>query len=104
MLALARCARQGGAFALGALDRAGGADVVEPALECGDAVAGQAAVRLDLGLAGPPGADAADAAPGAEAPQGGPHASHAGHVVLELGELDLELALRRVGVPGEDVE
>ena len=33
-----------------------------------------------------------------------PQAAHPGHVVLELGELDLELALGAVGVAGEDVE
>ena len=33
-----------------------------------------------------------------------PEAPHAGHVVLELGQLDLQLALGRVGVVGEDVE
>ena len=33
-----------------------------------------------------------------------PEAAHAGHVVFELGQLDLELALGRVGVVGEDVE
>ena len=34
----------------------------------------------------------------------GPPAPHAGEVVLQLRELDLELALRRVCVVGEDVE
>ena len=34
----------------------------------------------------------------------GPQPAHAGQVVLELGQLDLELALGRVGVVGEDVE
>ena len=33
-----------------------------------------------------------------------PHASHARDVVLELRELDLELALGADGVLGEDVE
>ena len=33
-----------------------------------------------------------------------PQPAHAGKVVLELGQLDLELALGRVGVVGEDVE
>ena len=42
--------------------------------------------------------------PGAEALEVGPQAPHAREVVLELGELDLELALGRVGVVGEDVE
>ena len=78
--------------------------MVEPAAERGDAVARQPAVGLDLGLARAPGADAADAAARAEALEMRPQAAHAGHVVLELGELDLELALGRVGVAGEDVE
>jgi hypothetical protein len=34
----------------------------------------------------------------------GPQTPHAGHVVLQLRELDLELALGRVGVVGEDAE
>ena len=33
-----------------------------------------------------------------------PQPAHAGQVVLELGQLDLELALGGVGVVGEDVE
>ena len=33
-----------------------------------------------------------------------PQPAHAGEVVLELGELDLELAVGRVGMVGEDVE
>ena len=33
-----------------------------------------------------------------------PQSAHAGEVVLELGELDLELSGRAVGVVGEDVE
>jgi hypothetical protein len=33
-----------------------------------------------------------------------PQAAHAGHVVFELGQLDLHLALGGVGVAGEDVE
>ncbi len=42
--------------------------------------------------------------PCAEALEVGPQPPHAREVVLELGELDLELALGRVGVVGEDVE
>ena len=78
--------------------------MVEAAAERGDAVAREPAVGLDLGLAGASGADAADAAPGAEAFEVRPQAAHAGHVVFELGELDLHLAFSRVGVGGEDVE
>ena len=96
--------RQVRALALGALDGAVGAHVVEPAAQRGDAVARQAAVGLDLGLARATGADAADAAARAETLEVRPQAAHAGHVVLELGQLDLELALGRVGVAGEDVE
>ena len=96
--------RQVRALALGALDGAVGAHVVEPAAQRGDAVARQPAVGLDLGLARSPGADAADAAARAETLEMRPQAAHAGHVVLELGQLDLELALGRVGVAGEDVE
>ena len=33
-----------------------------------------------------------------------PHAAHAGQLVLELGQFDLQLALRRVRVGGKDVE
>ncbi len=64
-----------------------------------DAVAGEPAVGLDLALARAPGAD-----PTAEALEVGPQPSHAGHVVFELGQLDLQFALGRVGVVGEDVE
>ncbi len=79
-------------------------EVLEPAAQSGDAVAGEPAVGLDLGLARAPGADAAVHAAGAEALEVGPEPPHAGHVVFELGQLDLELALGRVGVVGEDVE
>ena len=41
---------------------------------------------------------------GAEPLEVGPQAPHPREVVLELGELDLELALGGVGVGGEDVE
>ena len=71
----------------------------EPAAQGGDPVAGEAAVGLDLALTRAPGAD-----PAAEPLEVGPEPPHAGEVVLELGELDLQLALGRVGVVGEDVE
>ena len=76
----------------------------EPAAQGGDPVARQAAVGLDLRLARTPGPDAAVHAARAEALEVGPEAPHAREVVLELGELDLELALGRVRVVGEDVE
>ena len=99
--------RDGGqvrALALGALGRAGGLDLLEAALEDRDAVARQPAIGLDLRLARAAGADAAHAAAGAETLEVRPQAAHAGHVVFELGELDLHLALGRVRVAGEDVE
>ena len=71
----------------------------EPALQRGDPVARQPAVGLDLRLARAPGADAA-----AEPLEVRPQAAHPREVVLELRQLDLELALGAVGVGGEDVE
>ena len=65
----------------------------------GDPAPGHPAVGLELRLAGAPRADAA-----AEALEVLPHASHPRKVVLELRELDLELALRRSRMLGEDVE
>ena len=59
----------------------------------------QPAVGLELALARAPRADAA-----AEPLEVLPHAAHAREVVLELRELDLELALARDGVLREDVE
>ena len=92
------------ALALGAHDGARRFDVVEPPPQGRDAVAREPPVRLDLRLARASRADAADAAAGAETLEVRPQASHAGHVVLELGQLDLELAVGGVGVTGEDVE
>ena len=99
-----RDAGQVRALALGAHHLAVGLDVLEPPPQRGDAVAREPAVGLDLRLARAPGADAADAAAGAETLEVRPQAAHAGHVVLELRQLDLELALGGVGVAGEDVE
>ena len=64
-----------------------------------DAAPREPAVGLELRLAGAARADAA-----AEALEVLPHAAHARQVVLELRELDLELALGAHGVLGEDVE
>jgi hypothetical protein len=88
-----------GALALGAHDRSRGPHIAEPPAERRDAIARQAAVGLDLGLAGPPRPDAA-----AQALEVGPQAPHAREVVLELGELDLQLALGAAGMSREDVE
>ena len=87
------------ALALGAHDGPRALDVGQLALERGDPVAGQATVGLDLRLARSARADA-----GAEALEMRPQAAHPREVVLELGELDLELAVRALGVAGEDVE
>ena len=73
--------------------------MVEAAAQRGDAVAREPAVGLDLRLARAAGADAA-----AEALEVRPQPPHAREVVLELRELDLQLALGRVRVVGEDVE
>ena len=91
--------RQRRALALGALHRARALDVLQAAAQHGDAVARQASIGLDLRLPRPPRAD-----PAAEALEVRPQPAHAREVVLELGELDLELALGAAGVRGEDVE
>ena len=82
---------------------AGGAallgDLLDPLLELLDALADQAPVGLELGLAGAPGADAA-----AGARKVGPHPSQPRQLVLELRQLDLEAAFVGLGVQGEDVE
>ena len=64
-----------------------------------DPAPGKPAVALELRL---PGAARSD--PAAEALEMLPHASHARKVVLELRELDLELALGASSVLSEDVE
>ena len=62
-------------------------------------VADDPAVRLELALAGAPGAD-----PAAGPREVGPQLGQARQLVLELGELDLEAALVGLGVHREDVE
>ena len=66
--------------------------LLEPPLQLRDAVASETAVGLDLGLTGATGAD-----PAAEPLEVGPQPSHAREVVLELRQLDLEVALGRCG-------
>ena len=91
-----------GPLALGAHRRARALHLGELAAQRRDAVAGEAAVRLDLGLTGSTGERPA---PGrAQALEVGPQPPHAGHVVLELRELDLQLAVGGVRVVGEDPE
>ncbi len=94
-----RDVRQRRPLALGAHHRAGALHMLQTTAQRGDAVAGQAPVGLDLGL---PRSTRAD--PAAEALQVGPQAAHAREVVLQLGQLDLQLALGAGGVRGEDVE
>ena len=91
--------RQRRALALGALHRARALHVLEAPAQRRDAVARQPAVRLDLRLPRAPRAD-----PAAEALEVAPQAAHAREVVLELGQLHLQLALRAARVRGEDVE
>ena len=76
----------------------------ELSLERRDPVAREPAVGLDLRLARSAGSDPAVDPPGAEPLEVRPQAPHPREVVLELGELDLQLALGAVGVGGEDVE
>ena len=99
-----RYLRDGRRLAALAHGRADPLGVSELALQRRDAVAGQAPVGLDLGLAGPPGADPPVHAPRAKALEMRPQAAHAREVVFELCEFDLQLALRGVGVVGEDVQ
>ena len=85
-------------------DAAGALETPEAPAQRRDAVAGKAAVGLDLRLARAPGADAAVHPARAEALEVGPEAPHPREVVLELCELNLQLAFRRVRVRGENVE
>jgi len=59
---------------------------------------------VSMGLARSARADAAVHAACPEPLEVGPEAAHAREVVLELRQLDLQLALGRAGVVGEDVE
>jgi hypothetical protein len=95
---------QGGALPPGSHHGPVSPHTLQPAAQSRDSVSGEAAVGLDLGLAGAPRADPAVDPPGAQALEVRPQAAHPGEVVLELSQLDLELALGRVGVVGEDVE
>ena len=94
-----RDGRRLGAAALLAAHVALAAEALEPLLQERDPAAREAAVGLELRLAGAAGADAA-----AEPLEVLPHPAHPRQVVFELRELDLELALGADGVLGEDVE
>ena len=74
-------------------------ELAQAALELGDAPPREAPVGLELRLARAARADAA-----AEPLEVLPHPAHPRQVVLELRELDLELALGAARVLGEDVE
>ena len=65
------------------------ADLLDALLHLGDPRPDDAAVGLELALAGPAGAD-----PAAGPREVGPQPGQARQLVLELGELDLEPALR----------
>ena len=82
------------------------AHLLQPPAQERDPPSGQAPVGLELRLAGATRADAPadDAQAAAEALEMLPHSPHARKVVLELRELDLELALGAAGMLGEDVE
>ena len=89
-----------------ALDVAGAAQLLELAAELGDLGVDPAAVGLDLGLTGATATDAVTAggtATGLAGEVATPAAEALLHV-LQLGQLDLRLALLALGVLGEDVE
>ena len=92
-------ARQGRRRPPLALDRARAGDVAQAPAQGRHAAAQEAPVGLELRLAGAPRAD-----PAAEPLEVLPEPLLARVGVLELGELDLQLALCRVRVLGEDVE
>ncbi len=103
-LAGVRVPREGHRRRLGALpllapDVSLAAELAQPRAQQRDAAAREAAVRLELGLARATGPD-----PAAEPLEVLPHPPHPRQVVLQLGELDLELSLGADGVLGEDVE
>ena len=92
--------------ALGALGVAGALHLPQLAAQLGDLGVDPAAVGLDLGLTGATAADArarGDPATGLARQVAAPAAQALLHVV-ELGQLDLRLALARLRVLGEDVE
>ncbi len=82
-----------------ALRVAAALELLEPAPELADAAPREPAVSLELRLAGAARPDSA-----AEALEVLPHAAHPGEVVLELCQLDLELAFGARRVLGEDVQ
>ena len=102
--------RHGGdrvALALGALGVARGREVADLTAQLRHAGADAPAIEFDLGLTGTTrahaGAPGADLATGLAAHRVAP-AAQAREQVLELGQLDLRLALAALGVLAEDVE
>ena len=79
---------------------AGAADLLQLALQLDDAVGDQAAVELDLGLAGAAGRAGAAAL----ALQVGPGADQAGFLIVEPRQFDLQPALLRPRAAAEDLE
>ena len=69
-----------------------------------DLLVDQAAVRLQLGLAGAFGADGSAAAGAALAFQMGPHACQPGQQIFVLGQLHLEPAFLGLGPLGKDIQ
>src|SRR5207247_6914806 len=82
-----------------ALGLAPALEVLEPPPKLPNAASCQSPVGLELRLARAAGPD-----PAAQALEVLPHPSHPRKVVLELGQLDLELALGALRMLGEDVE
>src|SRR6185369_14353860 len=91
--------RERDALALVAVESPRAIDLVQTLAEDRDALADAAAVDLELRLTGTARADAA-----AEAREVGPLSGEAGREILELGELDLQLALEAPRPLREDVE
>jgi hypothetical protein len=82
------------------------ADLFQAPAKEGDPPSCQPAIGLELRLAGASRTDAPahDTKTAAKALEVLPEAAHAREVVLELGKLDLELALGATRMLGEDVE
>ena len=91
--------RDGHGLATLALLVADAADALELGLDVAEAMVDLAAIGFELGFTRAAGADAA-----AKLGHGAAASGEARELVLELGELDLELALAGAGVAGEDVE
>ena len=102
--------RWAGGLAPGPIQPALGADGRDLFLQLGNAPSNTAPVRFQLGFARAAGGDTTAARPagtGLGATEPGPllpNLAQAGTQVLQLGQLDLELALPCLGTSGEDVQ